>query len=168
VGEGRSGAALLARAIGGAVGVVGAQVVAVGQRPPALCAAFDGQDLGGGEFFEGAVDGIDGAMQPAGEQCPAGHPDAAGVAVAGEDRVEPEGGVGDGGVEHPLGDDGEALLDGELGVLVLAGCWCYNVASRFCRAAGEGEVVSHGAPSTASCGTVRAGAFAHRLLAAAT
>jgi len=162
--RGRSRAALGA----GHVGVVGAHVVAVGQRPSGVGSAFDGEDAGGGEFFEGPVDGVDRAVQPPGQQRPAGHPDPGGVAVAGQDRVEPEGGVGDGGVEHPLGDDSEALLDRELAGLFSSVQVCYNVASRLLRTVEEGEVVSHGAPSTAACGTGRAGGCAHRLRAAAT
>ncbi len=152
----------------GDVGVVGAHVVAVGQRPSGLGSVFDGEDAGGGEFFEGPVDCVDRAVQPAGQQYPAGHPHPGGVAVAGQDRVEAEGGVGHGGVEHPLGDDGETLLEGELAGLVSSVQFCYNVASRFFGAFEEGEVVSHDAPSTAACGTGRAGGFVHRLRAAAT
>jgi len=92
-----------------------------------LGAVLDGQDAGGCEFFDGPVDRVDRAVQPAGEQRPAGHPHPAGVAVSGEVGVEAEGGARDGGVEHPFGDDGEALLDRQLSGLFRRVSVCYSV-----------------------------------------
>ena len=81
-----------------------------------------------------------------------------GVAVAGEDGVEPERGVGDVGVEHPLRHDREPLLRRQLGSRrrllgrgVEGRCW-----------------VSHDAPPSAPSAAARDGGVAHRLLAAAT
>jgi hypothetical protein len=146
-GGGRVGAAT-------AGGVDGAEVVAVGEVPLAVLAPFDLEHPGGGEFAQCPVDGVDRLPEPPGEQRPAGHADAAGVAVAGEDGVEPERRVGDVGVEHPLRHHGETLLSGKFSRRRLLGR-CVE---------GPGWV-SHGAPRRAASAADRDGGFAHRLLA---
>jgi len=102
-----------------------ADAVAIGQllppRPAVLyldCAESD-------ELGKRPVDGVDGLLvQPGGQGGAGRHPGAGGVAVAQQHRVQPQCAVADVGVEHPLRDDGEPVLQHQLGRPVRAvGLW---------------------------------------------
>ena len=94
--------------------VGGAQVVAVGEVLPPAAPPFDADEAGGLEVAHSPVDRVDGAAHPLGQQPPRRHPRPGGAAVAQQERVEAQGGVGHVEVEDPLGDDGEPLrLDHE-------------------------------------------------------
>ena len=97
----------------------GQQVVAVAQVLPAAPSSFDGDGTDSDELLQVSVDAVDGPLaQPPGEQGAAGHPPAGGLPVPQQDAVEPVGGVGDLGVDDPLGDDREVALDDQ-GALVV-------------------------------------------------
>ncbi|MDQ3663482.1 MAG: hypothetical protein M3353_02325, partial [Actinomycetota bacterium] len=64
------------------------------------------------EFAQRTVDGVDGLLcNRVARGGAAGHPGAGAVAVAEKDGVQAEGAVADVGVEDPLGNHGEPVLE---------------------------------------------------------
>jgi len=105
-------------------------VVTVGEellaRPPVL----DPDDPGVRELAHGPVDGVDRTAKTAREGGTRRHTGTRAVAVAQQQRVQPEGGVRDRRVDHPLGYEREAgFLDDKGAVEVVGGLRVRGVRS---------------------------------------
>ena len=98
-------------------------MVAVGQEHLAGAAVFDPDDASLGQLAHRPVHRVDRAAQPPGQGRAGGHPAAGSVAVAQQQRVQPERGVVDVGVDHPLRDNREPRLLDNQGVGVADRRW---------------------------------------------
>ena len=91
-------------------------MVTVGQEHLAVAAVLDPDDASLGQLTHRPVHRVHRATQPPGQGRAGRHPAAGGVAVAQQQRVQPERGVVDVGVDHPLRDDREPRLLDDQGV----------------------------------------------------
>ena len=90
--------------------VLRGEVVAVGEVASSVPAVLDPYEAGVGELADSPVHGVNRTVQPDSQQFPAGHALPGGIAVAQEEGVDTERGVGDVGVDDPFGHEREGLV----------------------------------------------------------
>ncbi|MFC6007473.1 hypothetical protein [Angustibacter luteus] len=85
-------------------------MVAVGQELATRAAVLDSHHAGLDQVPHRPIHGVDGPAHSSGQRRPSRHAVPGPVAIAQQQRVEPEGAVRDVGVDHPLRHDREPLF----------------------------------------------------------